>query len=183
MSASQRVQVLTNQANELAILGEFIKNPKLIEELTAEVKKLNALTSQEEQKVKEARDFISRHESLLADLEKEKLALAKDKENHEARVAGFSEQLAKVDSILADAKMKEENASAVNKKNEEERKQLEEYRAKLDRQNAQEREKLAADLVAVKRAATENEMEAGRLKRIEEKLKEKAEKIKGLISE
>lgn len=183
MASSQRVQILSGQANELAILGEFIKNPKLIEDLTEEVKKLNALTASEEQKAKEAREYISKHVVLAEDIEKKNAALCAERESHERHVAEFSDRLSAVEKMHADAKAKEDNALLISKKNEKSQAALEEYRAKLDRQNSQERDKLALDLTAIKKTAVENEMEAGRLKRFEEKLKEKADRIKGLMSE
>lgn len=181
MSASQRVQVLTNQSNELAILAEFIKNPKLIEELTAEVKKLNSLTESEEQKFNEAKEFIQKHSDLLADLNNQRNALAADKLAHENKVAAFMNDTKNIRQLDVDLKAKDAIHSETEKRHSEDRKKIEEDRVKLARQNEQERASLGEVNAKNKKEKEFIESEKARLIEFEKSLKDKARAMAALV--
>ena len=115
MSTSQRVQILTDKSAELNLLTEFLRNPNLIAELSAEVKKLNSLTEAEESKVAEVREMFLNHPSLVRDIEQKTANLNDAIDAHNAQVKNATEQLKKdrdahnetVAVVLADIEKKQ----------------------------------------------------------------------------
>ncbi len=138
MAVVGRIQVLADKAAELSVLAEFIKNPNLISQLQEEVKKLNSLTAEEEEKVAQARKDLREHAEKVEALTKERLSLEADKKSHTEYMEKTKDEfLAKQASI---AIMKDHFD---NKKNEQEAK---------DKTHAEERKKLDAQAAALQKA-------------------------------
>lgn len=177
MSASQRVQVLTSKSSELDILAEFIKNPNLIAELSAEVLKLNSLTEVEEKKVQDAKAFMQNHANLLADLKSKEDDLAQRKAEHEASVNQFLLDTQGIRDLDIELKNKAIAQADMDKKHAEIKRALDDREANLLRQNEQERSKLSDEREQNNRDKKYISEEKARLKEYETSLKEKAKKI------
>jgi hypothetical protein len=93
MAQVGQLKILADKTEELALLSQYLTNPKLIAQLSDEVKRLNALTADEEQKAKDARELISKHAEILAGLKAENA-------KHEANIA----EIAGRESDLSKAK-------------------------------------------------------------------------------
>jgi hypothetical protein len=137
MSASQRVQVLADKAEELSLLAEFLKNPKLIEQLQDEVKKLNSLTSDEEAKIAQARKDLREHTGKMDILQTTMEELAKAQEAHKERVsvdmANIEEQSKKLSLEKQSLADKAYELAQKDKSHAEERKQLDAHAADVQR--------------------------------------------------
>lgn len=180
MSASQRVQILNDQSNSLSVLAEFIKNPNLIAELEAEVKKLNSLTALEESKVAEARDFIKKHAEVVADLAAKEAALLKDRAEHETDVAKFMNDTQDIRNLDMQLKNKAIVQAETDKRLEDTRKSLEEQQGKMLRQNEQERSKLGDERTQNKKDTDWCAKEKARLQEFERSLQDKAKAMLAL---
>lgn len=181
MSASQRVQILNDQSNTLSVLAEFIKNPKLIEELEAEVKRLNSLTELEEKRVGEARAFIQNHVNLLADLKLREDALNKEQEEHKNNVSKFINDTQDIRNLDMQLKNKDIIQNETDKRLEDTRKSLEEQQGKMLRQNEQERAKLGDERAQNKKDTEWVVKEKARLAEFEQSLKDKAKAMAALV--
>lgn len=183
MAVSQSIQILDNKSQELSVLYDYIKNPNLIKELAEDIKKLNALSADEEKKAQEAREYIKKYDAMEKQMEAELDALAAAKKEHAAQVAGFSAEAGRVSTLAAAVDARTEALNMQGLQQAEERKSLDAYRAKIDQQNTDERAKLKDDLQDIKDAKAAHAVEADRLAQYEKKLKEKAEKIRGLVAD
>lgn len=147
MSASQRVQILSGGAEQLAVLSEYIKNPKLIEQLQDEVKKLNSLTADEESKVAQARKDLRDHAGKMDILQTSMEELAREQEAHKSQVSidtANIEASAKVLSLEKQYILDKETAHKdVIKQLSEERKQLD----FLSSSSKRESERIMQDLL------------------------------------
>lgn len=156
MSASTRVQVLADKAEELSLLAEFLKNPDLITDLQDEIKKLNSLTADEEEKLVQARAELKGYAEKTAALKSERDQLDTDKENHESAARLREERLdLYAAGLAAEATKQIDTAAALDAKDKglsEERKRLD-IQAATDKKNfseiidglAKREDKLAAD--------------------------------------
>jgi chromosome segregation ATPase len=187
MSASTRVQILTDKSAELSVLAEFLKNPNLITELAAEVKSLNSLTAAEEDKLAQARKDLKDHAEKVAELKKASDQLEADKAAHADHVNAVSEKLEQQSANLRDATLKQletQNAQdATAKAQAEEAKKLHAHSAGMDKFYDGIEETLAKReaLVAAREAA--NEELAGKLNAQARKQKETADKMKALAAD
>lgn len=139
MSASQRVQILSGGAEQLAVLSEYIKNPKLIEQLQDEVKKLNSLTADEESKVAQARKDLRDHAGKMDILQTSMEELAREQEAHKERVnADRSELSLRSESLDSRTKTQSDIDSRQDDK---------------DKSHAEERKQLDAHAIEIQKAA------------------------------
>lgn len=187
MAASQRVQILTDKSEELSILSEFLRNPNLIEQLKEEVKKLNSLSDSEEQKLSEARNFLKQHNDLSNALEKEKLDFEEKKLSHDREVEYFNSQAQSkaeyLNSLSAELNTRAISQAETEKRHLEERKKLDFDKSEQERKNKEDLAKINADAENVKRNDAINQETKARLDAFENKLKETAAKMQGLVSE
>lgn len=86
MVASHRVQMLGNKSDEILVLIEFLKNPKLADSLAEEVIKLNKLTEDEEKKLHESKLIIQSHATALKSYEDLKKKMADEYDAHIAKM-------------------------------------------------------------------------------------------------
>lgn len=197
MSASQRIQVLSNKSEELSILKEFILNPNLIDSLALEVKKLNSLTFEEEVKLKTAKDMLKNHDSILADLSKRESLLTAAKIAHQAEVKknndeqtaimnGVSESEKSQASKMADlenslnSKIKAyEEKEKVHARNV---KIFEEEKENFIKMHADDRKKIDSESSSLKLEANEMAINKEKVLVLEKKLKDAADKMKYLLS-
>jgi len=137
MASSQRVQVLTDGSDLLKVLGEFLKNPKLIEELAAEVVKLNEITDQQSADLHKALTTIQQKDETAAELKKLRETIAAETSAHiketEKRVAEFNTYIENNEKILADKKAELDAREA----------DLNDYALRLDQRENQLKEKAA----------------------------------------
>lgn len=145
MATSQRVQLLTNKSEEISALVEFLRNPNLILELEAEVKKLNSLTEEEEARLHEAKILIQRKDSLEKEI--------KAKEDQMA-----AEATAHANRLLEDRKV-------------------------VDKYVLDEKAKIADALKELDQKKLDADDRETKLRQYENKLKETAAKMKGLVGE
>lgn len=145
MVTSTRVQHLSNKSDEITTLMEFINNPNLVTELQEEIKKLNALTGDEEKQHHEAKILIQQRESLIKEIAQKKAEMAAELDEHKKGIALDKSELEKHVS---------ETLAAIDAEH-----------TKLDDRKA---------------AIDDHEL---RNKQWENKLKETAAKMKGLIGE
>jgi len=68
MVASTKIQSLSDRAEEISILREFLTNPNLCADLAAEVKKLNSLSADEESRHQEAKILIQQRDKLVVEV-------------------------------------------------------------------------------------------------------------------
>ncbi len=117
MVASTRIQALSNKADEISILREFLTNPNLAAELEAEVKKLNALSDEEESRHQEAKILMQQRDKLAAEIPVLQQQISTERGLHEAHLAASKEAFNQwLDS--ENAKLAEANA-ALDKRKEE----------------------------------------------------------------
>lgn len=109
MAVSQRVKILTEKAEELAVLKAFIEDPDLIDELVKETKKINSLGEDEAVKLQEAKDFMANKDEIFSDLEAQRKELAEATASFEAQMEAVSktneaesQRLSDLKSSLAD---------------------------------------------------------------------------------
>lgn len=136
MSASTRVQVLADKAEELSLLAQFLKDPAgLITGLQEEIKKLNSLTADEEAKLLQARVDLKEHNNKMFTLKKERELLEADKAAHEEHVEHCNTQIrtqTESIAIATDKQLETKKAQdAKDKAHAEERKQLDVQAAAL----------------------------------------------------
>lgn len=137
MAQSQRVQALTQGMEFVSILREFIKDPNLGEELADEVKKLNTLTAQEEDRLHESKVLMQQRDALTAEIAAQRKTLAAEKAAHEAAVQAAQEK--------CDAYVAEEEAKLAKKAADLDARQadLDDYSTRLDQRECQLKEKAA----------------------------------------
>lgn len=183
MAASQRVQILTDKSAELSALVEYIRNPNFIEELSAEVKKLNALTEFEENKAKDARVLIAKSEELQTDLQRQRDDIKAAKEVHEKRVSLFDDEVKKVRDTNESLKAKELQQVETDKKHFGERQAIDKKVLDHNRQVEADNQKLIQEKANLQAAHDRLENKASELKKKEEELTDKANKIKALMGQ
>lgn len=129
MSASQRVQLLSGGAEQLAVLSEYLKNPKIIAQLQDEVKALNSLTADEESKVAQARKDLRDHVGKMDILQTSMEELAKAQEAHKELVATelgrISDEHDRFNAIRTELIDKDQKQKDANVRASQERTQLE----------------------------------------------------------
>lgn len=86
MVASTRVQMLGNKSDEILVLIEFLKNPKLADQLAEEVVKLNMLTDEQEKQLQEAKLLIQSHATALKSYEELKKTMSDEYDAHIAKM-------------------------------------------------------------------------------------------------
>lgn len=143
MSASTRVQVLADKAEELSLLAEFLNNPKLISNLQEEVKKLNSLTAEEETKLSQARQDLKEHADKVEALDKMKGALDLAIKSHDQHVADCSAAIqSQADELATITKTQQQTQIVQDEK---------------DKAHVEERKQLDAQLAAFKKTVAEKE--------------------------
>ncbi len=181
MSASQRVQILATKSEELNVLAEFIRNPGLIDELSAEILKLNALTEHEENKVKDARDLLAKSDALQVDLQAQRDDIKVKRNELSSAQELFKTDIQRVTDTDAALKVKVQEQAEVDKRHEKERAELAAQRAAHASAVSDHNTLAASHLDKVEAARRKNEAKAEELKALEQSLKAKAEAIKGLV--
>lgn len=187
MAVAQRVQILTDKAAELAVLSEYLKNPKLIDQLKEEVKSLNALTAEEEKKANEARGAIALHEAQKKELADQSSNLEDSKLAHAIEVGKFDTEKENTLSQLA-AKKAELDALAVQLTGAQQTHALNASKLESDKADLLSKYEAAfAELTADKNANEKTKLaldvRATELTKAEQAHKEKAAKLKGLLTE
>lgn len=183
MSVSQRVQTLQSGAEQISVLAEYLKNPKLIEQLQEDIKALNSLTVDEESKLLQARSDLKEHDKKISDLKKERDQLEADKSAHADYVTKTSAQFEHYSETL-DAQNKSliQAESALKNReldHEREKKQLGLFTDTIKRSHEDIQEQLSKREIAVKKA---EESVAAAAVRVESDRKKLAEKLR-LLSE
>lgn len=137
MSVSQRVNNLASGNDLLQILGEYLRNPKLIDDLNAEVIKLTTLSDEEEARLHEAKTLMQQRDELKAETERQAKALADDLAAHDRRIMQ--------DKKNADEYVAAKNAEVAlaHKKLDEREAALAELAARLDQRENTLKEKAA----------------------------------------
>lgn len=183
MAASQRVQVLSDRVTELSILAQYLANPKLIDELKAEVMALNTLTVQETAKMNDARAFMAKYDEMSAAYNNKVDVLESDRKTFDKSVADL------VDKIEAVNRQSTENAeklaalTAVDKALGEARATLNQAAADMDTRHADEWAKIQAAKDDIEKMNGSLTVERVRLASVDKALREKADKIKGLVAD
>lgn len=183
MAQSQRVQILDNKSQELSVLAEYLKNPKLVQELAEEIKSLNALTKDEELKASEGRDLIKNRESILKEVQDKKDEVSRLQSVHDAVAADLAEKAKSLGNAQTELAAKEKG-----------RADAENYLAKAKADFEVEKkthagnvqahsDKVNSDLDKIKAQQDANHVEANRLDDLDKSLKEKAAKIKAMVGE
>lgn len=147
MSTSQRVQLLSSGAEQLAVLSEYLKNSKLIAQLQDEVKALNSLTADEEAKVAQARKDLRDHVGKMDILQTSMEELAKAQEAHKAQSAIYAANIEAAAKALSLEKQSIIDKETAHK---ETAKQLAEERKQLDflsSSSKRESERIMQDLL------------------------------------
>lgn len=137
MATSQRVQILTDKSQELEVIFEFFKNPKLIDQLKEEVIALNKLTIEEEARLHDARLLMEKKDRLEKDIEDGRRVMAKEKSDHEVFIKNGRDNL---DRIIGEEKVKLETSHQdldVRKT------ELDEYSTRLDQRERKLKEQAA----------------------------------------
>lgn len=119
MTSSQRVQILSDNLEGMELLAQFLKNPRLVDDLRDEVIKLNKLTADETLQLNEAKKIIKDRDAIEAEIEALKVTLATAKDAQDALLAADRQEFeqyrsdvagklatdrTEVDRILADVK-------------------------------------------------------------------------------
>lgn len=183
MAISQRVQLLSDNAQGVSILAEYLKNPNLVDQLTEDIKKLNALTEQEEQKASAARASIITYEGL----KKQQDRLDADKAAHEKTVMDFEQVKS---DYAAEIQKQKDGLSAMESQLSETAKQqaLNAEKIAADRANLLSKydaafAELTAERNIIDKIKSAQDARATELIKTEQAHKEKAEKLKGLLAE
>ncbi len=183
MSASQRVQILADKAEELSVLSEFLRNPNLIQQLQDEIVKLNSLTADEEARVAQARKDLREHAGKMDILQTSMEELTKAHEAHKAQVAIDTAELDRrsqsLDALAQTLHEVDTRQIAKDKVHADERKQLDAHAVVIQKAAADLNDKLSKREDAVKKS--EDNVAAAAI-RIESDRKKLAEKMK-LLSE
>lgn len=115
MVASTNIQMLTNASDQVSVITEFMRNPAMVKRLEEEVRKLNALTADEEAKLHEAKIVIQQRDKANLELKNaiaEKIAIEKsiaDKNaEHHAWVLAETKKIEDAHAVLAAAKAEHE---------------------------------------------------------------------------
>lgn len=90
MAIGQRVQILVDEGTKISLMREYLKNPKIVDQLEEDIKRLNALGEQEAAKAVEARAAIALHESNKKELADQKNELETAKAAHAVDVEEFN---------------------------------------------------------------------------------------------
>jgi len=109
MATSQRVQILSDKSEEISILAQFLKNPRLIDELAAEVAKLNSLTEVEEARLHESKILIQQRDALADANASQKSKMEGEYSAHLERIAS---ERAEADKLLAAKKAEIDDANS-----------------------------------------------------------------------
>lgn len=183
MAISQRVQLLSDNAYGVSILAEYLKNPKLIEQLADEIKKLNSLTEQEEKKASAARSSIITYDELKKQQEK----LEADKLAHEKILSDFeqvkiihAEEIQKQKDQLAENALQLDNAIKIHKKNVAD---LQDSTNELNKKHSSAISELEAEKTSLNKVAEANQAKSVELDKLQKNLKEKADKLQNLLTE
>ncbi len=137
VATSARIQQLTEGSNLLNILSEFLRNPKLIEELEAEEIRLNTLSVEEQKKLHDAQMLVQEYDKLVKDIADARKTQADEKTKHEAKLA---KDLADFEAYVAKETVRIETLIKNNKAREEE---LADYSKRLDQRENLLKEKAA----------------------------------------
>lgn len=137
MSVSQRVNNLSSGNDLLQILGEYLRNPKLIDELGAEVKKLTTLSAEEEARLHEAKVLMQQRDELKAAVEKQRKANADEQSAHQAAIVRIKKEC---DDYVA---QKHSDIAAKSKQLDQREQDLKDWSAKLDQRENTLKEKAA----------------------------------------
>lgn len=183
MAISQRVQLLSDNAQGVSILLEYLKNPKLVDQLTEDIKKLNALTEQEEQKAAAARSSVITYEGLKQQQEK----LDANKAAHEKTVVDFqqvkSDHAAEIDKQKAGLSEREFQLGEIAKQHTLNAAKIEKDRADLLGKYDAAFAELTLEKAALEKTKSMQDVRATELAKAEQAIKEKAERLKGLLAE
>lgn len=137
MVASSRVQTLSEGSALLDILGEYLKNPKLMKQLTEEVQKINALSKEQEDQLHESQILIQKRDALIREIAANTKDLSDAKADHEAVTAKRQKDS---DDYVAT------NKSVVDKANkalDDRKAELDDYNSRLNHRESQLTEKAA----------------------------------------
>src|ERR1700742_1232780 len=115
MVASARLQALTEGSDHLKILSEFLSNPKLIDELSQEVVRLNKLSNEEEKKLHDAQLLVQEHDKLVKEIAAQRKLQADEKAAHDALIAKekkecdeyVAKEKAEIDKLIKNNKARE----------------------------------------------------------------------------
>ncbi len=181
---AQKIQTLADNAEGLALLAQYLHNPKLIDELKAEAVKAIGFTEDEQKRAADGREAIRQGDALTQKLQSDRDALDKERLAHEENVKAFNEQkdafsknMEEVGTLMAE---KDAAHADTDQRHAEARKKLDSdiaahnnnmvhAYAKLD----EEREKATAERQA-------NAVEAARLFNKTRELQQKAEEFRAL---
>lgn len=94
MTASQRVQILTDNLEGMKLLSQFLANPRLVDDLKKEVIALNKLTEQETGQLEEAKQTIKERDSVLEEITALRAALLTERGEQEKSLAADKEDFA-----------------------------------------------------------------------------------------
>lgn len=187
MAISQRVQILSDKSAELSVLAEYLKNPKLIDQLADDVRKLNALTDQETAKAIEARQSIALHEATKKDLSDKMAKIDSDRTELSLSVRGFNdhkeETLKQFSEKEAELSSKSSQLSDAIKSHAKNVSQLEKDRSELNSKHLAAMAELDKVKLAVAKTSEANTEKAAQLAEMQNSLKEKAGKLNALLTE
>lgn len=182
MAVQQRIFQTTNDLGTLRELVDLIKDPKKLIAAHDEARKQTALTEDEARKAAEARDFIVKSKQISDDLEAQRKKVEKDKAAHEEKLTADNEASARESerlAVMADSlngKAKEHAATDARQKSE--RKDLEDYKNRLDADYKNKLIELNKKATADDKLRLANETEASSLATLRKILEAKAAKFK-----
>lgn len=137
MVASPRVQILTDKAQELDVLYQYIKNPKLIEELKKDVVDLNTLTEEQSARYHEAHLLMQKKDRLEAEIAAQQRQIEKEKADHDLEIKNSQAQ---IERMLAEANDKVQQA---HDELDLRKVELDEYSTRLDQRERKLKEQAA----------------------------------------
>lgn len=181
MAASQRVQILNDKISELSLLAEYIRNPNLISDLADEIKKLNFLTKEEEDKAAEGRSLVEKRDVILKEFEDKHSKLALAQEDHDKRAAELDSKATNLGENQAELDRKNAARLETEKYLSESKRQLEVDRDAMEKKLEEDRAALSIQAEKISSDRIRNEKEAQRLSDLDKALKEKTAVLKGIL--
>lgn len=137
MVASTRIQALASGSDLVTILSEYLENPKLIDELSAEVVTLNTLTDEQSEQLEEAKILIQQRDALNKEIEAQRQTQADEKAAFDA--ASIKAKKESDDYVAANQELIAKANAALDAREEE----LTDFKTRLDQRENQMLEKAA----------------------------------------
>lgn len=187
MSAANQIKILNDKGAEIALMQEYLKNPKMVDQLKEDIKQLHALSEEETKKSEEARQAIALHEAQKKELAEQSAKLENDKLEHAIEVGKFDTEKEDTLSQLA-VKKAELDALAVQLTGAQQTHALNAAKLESDKANLLSKydaafSELTADKNANEKTKLALDVRATELAKAEQAHKEKAAKLKGFLTE